>query len=285
MNALNHAVNALFDVLLWPFDQLGRPAALVLASGVFGVLALLAFKHVSPQRAIKAAKDRIKARLIEIRIYQDDLRLVGRAILGVLGRNLQYLGLNLLPFVPLAIPFVFVLAQFVVRYGFDPVPLHASSERWLAGAGTTISIELKREHAADVRELTIGYSEGVRPVSPLVRVPSEGRAYQEIAVSRDGEHEIAIRIGSAPVETKRLVAGDAHVRAVQGSRGSGVIDAWLWPAEDGFDATSPLARVSFDYPDSDLGWLPGGPGGVVIVFLVSSMLFGALAIKPLRVQI
>jgi len=311
MNALNHAITAVFDVLLWPLDQLGRGPALVIASGLFGVFALFVFKHISPQRAIRAAKERVKAHLIEIRIYQDDLRLVARAIGKVLACNLRYLGLNLLPFVPLSIPFAFVLAQFVVRYAFDPVHVHApvartaphvpsdgdassngadgsrvsDSTSWLAGTGTTISIDLKRSAAAQVAGLTIGYSEGVRPVSPLVRVPSEGRAFQEVAVSRGGAHRIEIAFADGRRETKQLVAGDDAPRVMQPERGSGFVSALLWPAEDAFASDSPIERVAFTYPDSDMGWLPGGTGGVLIVFLVSSMLFGALAIKPLRVQI
>jgi hypothetical protein len=44
-------------------------------------------------------------------------------------------------------------------------------------------------------------------------------------------------------------------------------------------------RIRHAQPDADLGWLPGGPGGIVLSFLVLSMLAGALAIKPLKVQI
>ena len=42
------------------------------------------------------------------------------SILRVLARNFQYLAYNLGPFLPLAIPFVFVLAQLVVRYAYAP---------------------------------------------------------------------------------------------------------------------------------------------------------------------
>jgi hypothetical protein len=59
----------------------------------------------------------------------------------------------------------------------------------------------------------------------------------------------------------------------------------LWPAEPRYAPSSPLERVAFLYPDSDLGWLPGGPVGVLIVFLVASMLFGFIALKPLGVKI
>jgi hypothetical protein len=53
--------------------------------------------------------------LIEIRIYSDDPRIFLRAIGLTLWANLRYLTLNLLPFVPLSIPFTLVIAQCVVR--------------------------------------------------------------------------------------------------------------------------------------------------------------------------
>lgn len=282
MNAINHAVTAVFDVLLWPLELLGRPAALVLASAVFGVLALFVFKHVSWQKGIRAAKDRIQAGLIEIRIYQDDLRVASKAIVKVLMRNFVYLGLNLLPFVPLSIPFAFVLAQFVVRYGFAPVDVHSGPTPIVAGQGTLIEVVLEREHERDVAGLSIEYPAGVEAVSPLVR--AGGRAFQEVVARAPGRHEIVVRLEGGARETKLLFAGEAG-RVMQGERGSGVFHALLWPAEDAFAGDSPFERITFAYPDSEFGWLPGGIGGVLLVFLVASMAAGALAIKPLKVQI
>src|SRR5688572_15086974 len=155
MNALNALATKVFDVLLAPFELAGREVALLAISGIFGVLALLAFKHISWQKGIKATKDRIKGHLIEIRIYQDDLPIVSKAIGRVLARNLQYLALNLGPFLPLAVPFTFVVAQLVVRYGFDPVPVtgtHATAalvgERQLALAGEGLSLAIEGDEAA-----------------------------------------------------------------------------------------------------------------------------------------
>ena len=49
--------------------------------------------------------------------------------------------------------------------------------------------------------------------------------------------------------------------------------------------SSPFERVSFVYPDGDLGWFPGGPTGVLAVFVLASMVFGVLVMKPLGIQI
>jgi hypothetical protein len=72
---------------------------------------------------------------------------------------------------------------------------------------------------------------------------------------------------------------------MQPARGRGFESALLWPAEPTFASDSPFESIAFVYPDADLGWLPSGTGGVLIVFLISSLVFGALAIKPLRIQI
>jgi len=285
MDALNRAITAAFDVLLWPLERLGDAWALVLASGVFGVLALFVFKHVSAQRRIRAVKGRIKGHLIEIRIWQDDLRVVASATGKVLLRNLQYLGLNLLPFVPLSIPFVFVLAQLVVRYAYAPMPLHETRTALLAGEGTTLAIELAPGVAARATDVEVRLPAGLEAVSPLVRVPSEGRAFQEFVARADGVYEIEVAIPGLGAETKRVAAGRAEPRTLQPERGAGFLSALLWPAEPSIPAESPFRRVALEYPERDLAWLPGGPGGIVITFLIASMLFGALAIKPLKVAI
>lgn len=283
MNLVNGIANALFDLLGGPVRWFGPLPTLVLVSGVFGVLALIAFKHLSFQKRIKAAKDRIKAHLIEIRIYQDDLAIVGKAILKVLGRNLQYLALNLVPIVPLALPFTIVAAQLVTRFGFAPVPVHAGAQAQLAGQGTTLHIQLAHGSEARVAELGLHYPPGVEAVSPLVRDPFAGEAWQEIVARAPGEHAIEITLG-AETERKLFAAGTQPAR-LQPERGRSFWSALLWPAEKCFGSDSGFERISFEYPEREIAWLPAGPGGVLIVFLVSSMLFGALLMKPLKVQV
>jgi hypothetical protein len=267
---------------------------MIIAAGIFGVVALIAFKHVSSQRRIKAVKDRIKGHIIAIRIFQDDLRVVGGSVIKILGRNFQYLGLNFGPFIPLAIPFVFVIAQFVVRYAYAPVALLNEPAAQLAGAGTLLEVQMVKESPELVKSLKVILPDGVVALSPLVRVPSEGRAYQEIAATKSGVHELRIEIGDRVSETKSFCAGDASLRVMQPRRVNNrdwyrLIDPdhWpaLWPAEAGLPSSSPISTIAIAYPERDLGWLPGGEGGILLTFVVASMLFGLAALKPLGVQI
>lgn len=283
MNAINRAVTKFFDLVLTPLEAISDEFALLFVSGVFGVLALWIFKHISWQQGIKATKNRIKGHLIEIRLYQDDLRVVSKSILKVLWRNVQYLLLNFGPFIPLAIPFALVAAQMVVRYGFEPAEVQQVLSSRLAGDGITLSIEGDTEAIAD---LEIELPEGLTRVAPLPRIPGQKTASTEFFAEAPGVYDIVLRTRGQEIK-KRFVAGgaDEHVRTMQPERVTGFLSALLWPAEDTLDGTG-LTHVAFVYPESDLGWLPfEGPGGVLIIFVLASMVVGFLALKPLGVQI
>ena len=61
--------------------------------------------------------------------------------------------------------------------------------------------------------------------------------------------------------------------------------AMLYPAEPGFTGDSPFEEITMVYPHRDLGWMPGGEIGIILVFVIASMVFGFAALKPLGVQI
>lgn len=288
MDAINGLVTQLFDLLLIPFEAMGREVSMIAVGGIFGVLALVVFKHISSQKGIKAAKDKIKGHMIAIRLYQDDLVVVGTSIVKVLLRNLQYVALNFGPFLPLAIPFVFVIAQMVTRYSFEPLPVVAVEDvdGMLAGQGTELRIEFKEGSKGRAGELEVILPEGLVAASPLVRSAGAGVAFQEIVAVAPGQHEVELRFPDGTSYTKMVVAGDEAPRLMQPERVAGAFSAALWPAEPSFDEESPLSHVAFVYPERDCGWLPlSGPLGVMTWFVVASMVFAFAAIKPLGVQI
>lgn len=298
MNVINGAVTAIFNVLLTPLEAVGWMFSLIIVSGIFGVLALVIFKHISNQKGIKAAKDKIKGHMIEIRLYQDDLGQVAKSIGKVLLYNTKYIALNFGPFIPLMFPFALVAAQMVVRYGFDPVPIETQAGGLLAGEGITLKVEFDEDHKANAREVQILLPNGVEQVSKVARIPSKGIAVQELVATAPGTHAITIQVGET-TEVKLLHAVDpaaeepaARPRYMQPERTGSFLMSILWPAEDTV-AEAGISRISFNnadiptaYPERDFGWLPGsGPVGVLLWFVVFSMLFGVVALKPLGVQI
>ena len=90
------------------------------------------------------------------------------------------------------------------------------------------------------------------------------------------------------VASKQIVTGDVDLPdKMQPERVGSFFASWLWPAEPTTGGTS-FEHVAFAYPERTLpglGFLPGGPFGVLLVFLIASMLFGVLILKPLGIQI
>ncbi|MCZ6597250.1 MAG: hypothetical protein O7B99_06415 [Planctomycetota bacterium] len=285
MNAVNRMTTKFFDVVVAPFELLGQEAALILVSGLFGILSLIVFKHISWQGGIKGTKDKIKGHMIAIRLYQDDLLIVAKSVFKVIWRNFQYLGLNFGPILPLLVPFMLIAAQLVARYGFDPIPVVDPSADRLPGQGTMLVIEMAKGREAAVQDMHVRLPAGLKAVSPLVRNAYDGVAHLEVIAVQPGRGELELVFADGTRAYKKVVTGDEPTRMMQPERVSGFWAAWLWPAEDTFPSDSPLARVSFEYPNRDLYLLPAGPTGIILVFFVSSILFGLLVLKPLRIQI
>ena len=290
MNAVNNAANLLFDVFLTPFELLGAAWSLIIVSGLCGVLGLLVFKQISWQGGIKGVKGRIKGNIIAIRIYQDDLAIVGKSVGGVLARNFQYLGLNFGPILPLLAPMCLVVAQFVVRYSYEPLHVYETEAQvaaLLPGQGTLIEIAMKDGEEAALSGLEVRLPDGIQAISPLVRSKSEGMAAIEVVARKQVDAEIMFVVDGRAVGSKRIVAGGEAPRSFQPVRVSSFWESWLYPAESMLPDESPLAKVSMTYGARDIGLpaLPAGEGGVFLGFLVASMAIGFAALKPLNVTI
>ena len=285
MNAINRATSSIFDVLLTPFELLGPEMSLILASGLFGILALLIFKQISWQAGIKQTKDKIKGHMIAIRLYQDDLAVVGASVAKVLVRNVQYLSLNILPILPLVPPFMLFAGQLVARYAFDPLPVAESVEAAERGERTTLQITFKRDHRDQIADMEVQLPEGLVASSKLVRSAREGRAFVELVATAPVQGDIRLLIGGQEVGSKAVVAGDEPTRMMQFERVSSFWLSWIRPAEPTFGERSPVEHMTFVYPDRQLRFLPGGEMGVVLVLFVASMVFGVAILKPLNIQI
>jgi hypothetical protein len=288
MDALNGFCNSLFNTVLDPIEGLGALVVLTIISMIFMPFSMLFFKRFSSQKGIAAAKGQIKGHMIAIRIYQDDLFVVAKSVVMVLFFNFKYLFLNFAPFLPLMAPFVVVVAQLVIRFGFAPIPVEERDlSGMLAGQGTMIEVEFAKDAEADASKLSIVLPEGLTAVSPLVRIPSDGRAFQEVVAAKAGAWDVEFKLTGGESVTKRVVTGtmDDAERLMQPERVKDFWMAWLWPAEDTLASDSSFASIVIAYPDRELAYMWDGAGGVFLMFLLVAFVIGGAAIKIFDIQI
>jgi len=127
MSVVNLVFGRIVDTVLLPFRSLSPWFGLAVVSLLTALLMLEVYKLTSNQSAIRRAKDRIKAHLLEMRLYKDSLRVTLRAQAGILKANLAYMGANLKPLLVMIVPLVLILARLSVWYDRAPRPIPSRS--------------------------------------------------------------------------------------------------------------------------------------------------------------
>ena len=98
------------------------PALLVIAiSVVIGLLMVLIFRYTSDQKAIRRTKDQLKAYLLAVRLFQDQLQVVLRAYARILGGTGRYLRLAFTPLLILIVPLTFLIVELDRYLGWHPL--------------------------------------------------------------------------------------------------------------------------------------------------------------------
>src|SRR5215467_7232834 len=90
-------------------------ALVFLLSLVIGFLMVVVFRSTSDQKAIRTAKDRLKAHLLAVRLFQDQIQVVLISYWRIVRSTANYLRLGFMPLLYVSVPLVVLIAQ-VDRY-------------------------------------------------------------------------------------------------------------------------------------------------------------------------
>jgi uncharacterized membrane protein (DUF106 family) len=263
-----HIVNLVFgrivDLILLPFRGLSPWFGMTVISLLTALLMLEVYKLTSNQAAIRRAKDRIKAHLLEMRLYKDSMRVTLRAQADILKANLAYMAANLKPLVVMIVPLVLILAQ--LSLWFDRAPLTPGRE-------TLVKVGLEKTADPVSLDLQLETPPAIVISSPAVRIPDEHEVVWRIKAVAEGTGRLVLRTGGRTLEKTVTVGGRPLTKvsalASRGSFGKRV----LYPGEAPLPAGTPVRSVELLYPAKSLvafglrvHWL--------VAYLVLSIVFG-----------
>jgi len=100
-------------------------AIVVLLSIVIGLLMVVLFGYTSNQKAIKIAKDQLKAHLLAVRLFQDQLHVVMGSYGRILRGTGRYLKLAFMPLLYVIIPITLLIVQLDRYLGSTGIPVNA----------------------------------------------------------------------------------------------------------------------------------------------------------------
>jgi hypothetical protein len=176
------------------------PAAIVFGiSLVIGLVMVVVFRYTSDQRAIHVAKDRLKAHLLALRLFQDQIPVVMRSYGRILLATGHYLRLAFKPLLFVIVPMTFLIVQ-LDRY-LGSVPLEV---------GQSFLVKVRTDPSA-LHEASLQLPDGLATTAPAVHVPAENEVVWRVVAALGGGYVINVQV-SDQTFSKRVVVGSGLPR-------------------------------------------------------------------------
>jgi uncharacterized membrane protein (DUF106 family) len=263
-----------FEILTaFNFSLLTSPLVIVVVlSLIVGCLMVVLFGYTSDQKAIGSAKDQLKAHLLAVRLYRDQIPVVMGSYGKILRGTGRYLKLAFKPLLYVIIPITILIVQ-VDRYlGATPIPMNAPFLLTVqvsgSDLGNDVSLELPSEIAMS---------------APPVHVPAENAIVWRLVSSKDGKYEVNIAARGRTVAKSVCVGSDlARISAVR-------LRGHFWEriflsAEPALPDRSPIESISINYPDRNIEFAGYGMNWIWLFFILS-MIAGFIFKEVLGIQI
>lgn len=234
---INQTVTALFDLLLLPVAGFSVVAQIIPVSVLMAVLALYVYKYASNQAGIQQAKDKIKAYLLELRIYRDDPVVLLRAEGQILRHTARYLTLATVPVAVMIIPFVLILAQVEARFAFEAFDV---------GDQVTVTVFVDQGEMLQSGPVSIQLPKEIVAETPAHRIVSQGEIRWRLRVKESGIHPMLFKIGAESAERSLIVAANVALVAPYVYRNTDV-RSLMYPGESG-KSTGAVKAIRLDYP-------------------------------------
>ncbi len=259
MAVLSSIFTAVFDALVFPFGA-HRTLALVVLSLLAGAGLAMLYKATSNETRIRRTRDIFKARILEMRLYPDDIVLITRALFGAIASQGAYLRVALKPILVVLVIALPIFFQFEAR--FAPRPLDPPQH---------VLVTATLKDGLDVRDddVSLHGTDGVRIDPRSVRAVASHEIVWRVAVRDAGNQALTLsafgtdyRFPLATRERPKAIGGERRARSL--------FDPLLHPGLPAIPQNSPIAAVHIGY-DNDTYTAFGKRMGWLSVFLIASL--------------
>src|SRR5215470_13959041 len=159
----------------------------VLLSIIIGFLMVLVFRYTSDQKAIRAAKDRLKGHLLAVRLFQDQIQVVLISYWRIIRSTGTYLRLAFMPLLYVSVSLFLLMAQ-VDRY-MRYRPLAAGQDFLVTAIAAPAALD----------QISLQLPAGVSLTAPPVHVPAQNEVVWRVVSQMAGTHELKLAAGDDAV--------------------------------------------------------------------------------------
>lgn len=260
---VNRTISTAVEAWLWIFRHFSPLVQFLALALPVAILALLVYRYASDQKGIHAVKDRIKAYLLETRLFKDDLAVTLHAQGQILKNSVIYAGYALLPMLVMIVPILLLLVQVESRYAYRP--LHP---------GESTIVEARVATALPVSEIQADLlvPRGLKVETPAMRVDDEQSILWRVRAEEAGDYVMRVRIGAREFSK--------HVRVGESGEVSPAIycandiRTLAYPLETALEPGSTVSSIQMTYPRSRADF--AGLSSASWILFAASLVFGFL---------
>jgi uncharacterized membrane protein (DUF106 family) len=273
----NNPIAAPANVALM-MPSLSSPLVIVIIlSIVVGFLMVILFGYTSDQKAIGVAKDQLKAHLLAVRLYRDQIPVVMGSYGKILRGTGRYLKLAFKPLLYVIIPITLLMVQADRYLGTTPVP-----------ANKPFLLTIHTESAL-LNDVALDLPPGIAMTAPPVHVPSENSAVWRLEASKEGKYAIKIVAGSQSatkdVNVGKGVGNNNDLPRISPIRLRGHFwERMLSSAEPAIPERLSIESISINYPDRNIE-IAGYEMNWIWLFFILSMVAGFIFKEILGIKI
>jgi hypothetical protein len=249
------------------------PLAIVIwVSLVVGLVIVVLFGYTSDQKAIGIAKDQLKAHLLAVRLYRDQIPVVMGSYGKILRGTGRYLKLAFMPLLYVIIPITLLMVQIDRYLGQTPIAVHTPF---------LLTVKLTRNDAPN--DVTLDLPAGIAMTAPPVHISDGNEIVWRLTGSKDGKYEVKIDAGGQSVTKAVCVGSDLPRISTVRLRGR-FWERLFSSAEPALPENSPIESISVNYPDRDIE-IAGYGMNWIWMFFILSMVAGFIFKELLGIKI
>jgi uncharacterized membrane protein (DUF106 family) len=250
-------------------------AIVVIVSLVVGLAMVVLFGYTSDQKAIGVAKDQLKAHLLAVRLYRDQIPVVMGSYGKILRGTGRYLKLAFKPLLYVIIPITLLMVQIDRYLGQTPVPANAPFLLTAHAAGPA--------NGAALNDVTLELPPEISLTAPPVHIPASNEIVWRLAGSKEGKYEL--KIAAAGESLVKAVCVGSELTRLSANRLRGQFRKRMFSsAEPALPQNSPIESISINYPDRNIDVAGYGMNWIWLFFILS-MVAGFIFKELLGIQI
>ncbi len=266
----NSAFGKIFDFIFFLFRNMNPWIGMILISVLTALLMLFVFRFTSNQEGIKRVKNKIKAHLLELRLFKDSLSLSFKAQGNILRYNLRYISYSTKPMLVMIIPLILILIQLNFWFGYEALT---------PGQETILKVKLEEGHNPLDIDVALKPSSGFDIQTPLLRI-EEGREISWRLQAREkGVHDLTFIVNGQKLTKKVAIAQRPLSKISPLKVKRNFINELINPGESPIPGDMPIKAIEIRYSAKDMNlfgwnipWLLGIPPWLSVYFALSIIL-------------